>query len=229
MYSHLRLATCASLIFFGAVVAAGAMAVVPWLVERLSPGTQVSHAPICANGEAVSKDGECTSWHAPRVGTDVQPIDPGQVRASAKIDNTPQRSAAKRAAAAPDRTVGTPDVAAPVPFSQVAVPLRSPEIAAPLHSSQVTAAPSENPPQTAHAEKDTRTRPAQEAKPRLSAVKKPRRERTAERRSHKALAAMRRFEEPRRDIPLSAYAAEPVPRRIVIRPTSIQDVDSARP
>jgi hypothetical protein len=49
-------------------------------------------------------------------------------------------------------------------------------------------------------------------------------ERTAKRPASEALNAVRKFEDPRPEIPANSYAADGTPRRIVIRPTSIQDV-----
>ena len=49
-------------------------------------------------------------------------------------------------------------------------------------------------------------------------------ERTVKRPTNEALNAVRKFEDPRPEIPANSYAADGTPRRIVIRPTSIQDV-----
>jgi hypothetical protein len=49
-------------------------------------------------------------------------------------------------------------------------------------------------------------------------------ERTVKRPTTEALNAVRKFEDPRPEIPANSYAADGTPRRIVIRPTSIQDV-----
>ncbi|HEY7246217.1 MAG TPA: hypothetical protein VH678_20280 [Xanthobacteraceae bacterium] len=228
MYRHLRLATCASLILFGAVVAGGGIAVAPSLVERLAVRVpEVSRAPGCANGEVASKRGDCMSWHEARVGTDVQPIEAAQAQASSALDK--ERGSPKQAATVPDRAIESPELAAPVsavplPSLKLSPPVQPPEVATPVH---------ETTPQPSRAEERMRAQPAHETtKPRVSALKRTaRRARTAERRTHKALAAIRRFEDSRRDIPMNAYAAEGPPRRIIIRPTSIQDVYyySARP
>jgi hypothetical protein len=47
---------------------------------------------------------------------------------------------------------------------------------------------------------------------------------TAKRPTSEALNAVRKFDDARPDIPANSYAADGTPRRIVIRPTSIQDV-----
>lgn len=223
MYRHMRVATCASLIVFGVVLAGGAMALVPSLVDRLSVSrTELSPATTCASTHAASKGKDCIVQHDLPAGTDVQPVQPAQVEASSQIDNPPQRSLPQQhAAALPDQPVETPEIVAPVHSEEASATVHSPEAAAPVH---------ETVPQPAHAEE--RARPTRQTKSRLShANKTARQEQTAEPRTHKALAAMRRFEDSRRDIPMSAYAAEGPPRRIIIRPTSIQDVYyySARP
>ena len=223
MYRDMRVATCASLIVFGVVLAGGAMALVPSLVDRLSVSrTELSPATTCASTHAASKGKDCIVQHDLPAGTDVQPVQPAQVEASSQIDNPPQRSLPQQhAAALPDQPVETPEIVAPVHSEEASATVHSPEAAAPVH---------ETVPQPAHAEE--RARPTRQTKSRLShANKTARQEQTAEPRTHKALAAMRRFEDSRRDIPMSAYAAEGPPRRIIIRPTSIQDVYyySARP
>ena len=68
-------------------------------------------------------------------------------------------------------------------------------------------------------------KPAVEAPTRPAARKKiARRDRTAKLPTNEALNAVRNFGDNPRDIPVSSYAADGTPRRIVIRPTSIQDV-----
>jgi hypothetical protein len=49
-------------------------------------------------------------------------------------------------------------------------------------------------------------------------------DRTAKRPTSEALNAVRKFDDARPEIPANSYAADGTPRRIVIRPTSIQDV-----
>ena len=64
-----------------------------------------------------------------------------------------------------------------------------------------------------------------EARARLPAPKKAARwDRATKRPSNEALNAVRRFGDNLRDIPATAYDADGTRRRIVIRPTSIQDV-----
>jgi hypothetical protein len=195
------------------------------LVERLSVSrTESSPAPTCASTLAGWKGKDCIVRHDPPVGTDVQPIQPAQLEASSEIDNRPERTLPQQhAAALPDQPIEGPEIDAPVQSGEASATVRPPEVAAPVHETM---------PPPAHAEERARAKPTRQTRSRLShANKTTRQDQTAERRTHKALAAMRRFEDSRRDIPMSAYAAEGPPRRIMIRPTSIQDVYyySARP
>jgi hypothetical protein len=67
--------------------------------------------------------------------------------------------------------------------------------------------------------------PAIKTKARLPAPKKTaRREGPAKRPTNEALNSVRRFGDTLHDIPVSAYAVDGIRRRIIIRPTSIQDV-----
>jgi hypothetical protein len=224
LYQYLRLATCASLILFGAVIAGGVMALVPSLLERATVSrAEIPPAPACASsGNALSRE-NCAAQREVLAGADVQPIQPTENQASSEINNRSEGSAPKQAAALPDQPTASAEAAVPVPPAKPAATSQLSEVAVPMQESV---------PQQAHAAERAREKAARETKPRLSSDRKAaRRERVAERRTHKALGALRRFEEPRRDIPMSAYAAEGLPRRIIIRPTSIQDVYyySARP
>jgi hypothetical protein len=68
-------------------------------------------------------------------------------------------------------------------------------------------------------------KPAVDAQTRLLARKKiARRDRAAKPPTGEALNAVRNFGDNLHDIPVSSYAADGTPRKIVIRPTSIQDV-----
>jgi hypothetical protein len=69
------------------------------------------------------------------------------------------------------------------------------------------------------------SRPAAEAPVEVTAPKKTaRRDRPARRPSNEALSTVRKFGDNLQGIPVSSYAADGTQRRIVIRPTSIQDV-----
>jgi hypothetical protein len=105
------------------------------------------------------------------------------------------------------------------PMPQESVPQASAQrsdITAPVHAT---------PARLPAAEERPIAKLAIEAQPRLPALKKvARRDRTAKRPTNEALNAVRKFGDTLHDIPVSAYAADGTRRRIVIRPTSIQDV-----
>jgi hypothetical protein len=98
----------------------------------------------------------------------------------------------------------------------------SPELAA---RNDMTAPEQATPVRPLAAEGQHVAMPAVKTKARLPALKKTaRRDQAAKRPSNEALNSVRRSGDTLRDIPVSAYAADGTQRRIVIRPTSIQDV-----
>jgi hypothetical protein len=161
---------------------------------------------------------------------------------SATNDAAPQTSAAKDTAP----QVTAPQVAAP----QVAVPqAAAPQVAAPQEAARQELATRESAPQEAGPgqpveqrevtapvrARSVRRAPAEERhvtqSPAAAQTRAPlskrvvaRGERTVKRPTTEALNAVRKFEDPRPEIPANSYAADGTPRRIVIRPTSIQDV-----
>ena len=170
---------------------------------------------------------------------------------SATHDAAPRTSAAKDTAPqviAPQ--VASPQVAAP----QAAAPqVAAPQVAAPQEAARQEAArqdlatrqpaPQEvgsgQPVEQSEATAPVRTRSVRRApaedrhiaqSPAAAQTRAPlakrvaRGERTAKRPASEALNAVRKFEDPRPEIPANSYAADGTPRRIVIRPTSIQDV-----
>jgi hypothetical protein len=170
---------------------------------------------------------------------------------SATNDAAPQTSAAKDTApqvtapqaAAPQ--VAAPQAAAP----QAAAPqVAAPQVAAPQETARQELATRESAPQEvgpgqpveqSEVTAPVRTRsvrraPAEDrrvaqtpaaAQPRAPLPRRvARSERTAKRPTNEALNAVRKFDDPRPEIPANSYAADGTPRRIVIRPTSIQDV-----
>jgi hypothetical protein len=210
LYRYLRIATFAALIVFGAVIAGGVTALVPSLVERVWLGrAEVTVAPslTCASAVEASREESCLPGHDVLPVAEAEPAPPPLAKTGAafEVDSTLVRGSPKQAAAAP------------------APPVEAPAVTAPVRETRPEPAHAEAPVQ---AEKRVRAKPAREAKTRLTSAprKTVRRERTAERRTQKALSAMRRLEDPRRDIPMSAYASDGIPRGIVIRPTSIQDM-----
>ena len=167
-------------------------------------------------------------------------------RTAAAKDTAPQVTAPQVTApqaAAPQ--VAAPQVAAP----PVAAPqAKAPAVAAPVEATRQELATRESasqdvgPGQTVEQSEVTapvRTRsvrraPAEErhvaqspaaVQPRAPLAKRVARgERAVKRPTNEALNAVRKFEDPRPEIPANSYAADGTPRRIVIRPTSIQDV-----
>ena len=172
-------------------------------------------------------------------------------RTAAAKDTAPQVTAPQVTApqaAAPQ--VAAPQVAAP----QVAAPpvtapqAKAPAVAAPVEAARQELATRESAPQevgpgqpveqseaTAPVRaRSVRRAPAEDrhvaqspaaAQPRAPLAKRVARgERTVKRPTNEALNAVRKFEDPRPEIPANSYAADGTPRRIVIRPTSIQDV-----
>jgi hypothetical protein len=152
---------------------------------------------------------------------------------SATNDAAPQTSAAKDTA---------PQVAAP----QAAAPQAAPQVAAPQEAARQDlatrqSAPQEVGPRQPEEQSETtapvRTRSVRRApaenrhvaqSPAAAQTRAPLAKRvargTVKRPTSEALNAVRKFEDPRPEIPANSYAADGTPRRIVIRPTSIQDV-----
>jgi len=202
VYSHLRFVTAASLIAFGSIIGVGALALLPAALERPRvAGAEIPDPPAipCKRQTWLHFDRNCLSrrdlpWIAER----------GTARAvtvevpSAAAENAPEQPlmARRHAATVPQESAS--------------------EITAPEHGLPV-------PPPTA--EERHVAKPTIESQPRLPASKKAARgDRAAKRPTNEALKAVRRFGDALHDIPVSAYAADGTRRRIVIRPTSVQDV-----
>jgi hypothetical protein len=146
-------------------------------------------------------------------------------------ESVPQESAPQEMAQASVPKASVPQEPAP----QAAVPQEPPPQAAapraaapqePVQQSKLTA-----PVQETLAVQRPATRQRQAAKPATDAQtglpapkKTARRDRTPKRPTTEALNAVRKFGDNLRDIPVSSYAADGTPKKIVIRPTSIQDV-----
>ena len=226
MYSRLSFLTSACLIAFGTVVVAGAVGVLPGLIERLSVGA-IEVSPSCKGelrlpwGRTCSSQGDTAAVAAvdARIpGSDVKVVDQGDLgrRATVEPPQPIQNTASSETGLAePQETVAPMPQPAPVPKLASAPPA-------------VDEAPQAAP--TAQAPPVARS-----VKPKPRAVKRVarrepeserRREADSERRRDEALSAVRRFgRNNTREIPVDAYAADGASRRIiVIRPTSIQDV-----
>jgi hypothetical protein len=226
LYSRLSFLTSACLIAFGTVVVAGAVGVLPGLIERLSVGA-IEVSPSCKGelrlpwGRTCSSQGDTAAVAAvdARIpGSDVKVVDQGDLgrRATVEPPQPIQNTASSETGLAePQETVAPMPQPAPVPKLASAPPA-------------VDEAPQAAP--TAQAPPVARS-----VKPKPRAVKRVarrepeserRREADSERRRDEALSAVRRFgRNNTREIPVDAYAADSASRRIiVIRPTSIQDV-----
>jgi hypothetical protein len=224
LYSRLSFLTSACLIAFGTVVVAGAVGVLPGLIERLSVDA-IEVSPSCKGevrlpwGRTCSSQGDTAAVAAPRIpGSDVKVVDQGDLGRVATVE-PPQPT--QNGASAEAGLMEPREAAAPVPQPAPVPKLAS---APPAVEEAPQAAPPAQAPPVARA-----------VKPKPRAVKKVvrrepdnerRREADSERRRDEALSAVRRFgRNNTREIPVDAYAADAAPRRIiVIRPTSIQDV-----
>ncbi len=207
MHSRLRFLTSACLIAFGTVVVAGAVGVLPALIERLSV---VEVSPSCTGeiqlpwGRTCSSQPDTPSVAARYPGRDVQVADHPGVDQVATVE--PPQSSQNTGSAA---TEFMQPRAAVAPVQQLAS-------APPGMEEAPQAAPTVQAPPIA---------PLVKPKPR-SVKKVARREPSSERRRDEALSMVRRIGGNNvREIPVDAYAADGAPRRvIIIRPTSIQDV-----
>jgi hypothetical protein len=95
-------------------------------------------------------------------------------------------------------------------------PVEQSEVTAPVRTRSVRRAPAE--------ERHVTQSPAAAQTRAPLAKRVARGDRTVKRPTSEALNAVRKFDDPRPEIPANSYAADGTPRRIVIRPTSIQDV-----
>jgi hypothetical protein len=174
-------------------------------------------------------------------------------RTSAAKDTGPQVTAPQVQVTTPQVTapqVTAPQIAAPqVAAPPVAAPqAKAPAVAAPVEAARQELATRESAPQEAGPgqpveqsevtrpvrTKSVRRTPAEDrhvaqspaaAQSRAPLAKRVARgDRTVKRPTSEALNAVRKFDDALPEIPASSYAADGTPRRIVIRPTSIQDV-----
>ncbi len=223
MYSHLRFVTAAVLIAFGSLIGIGTLALLSSAVKGpLVAMTAISNPPAtpCKQQTWLHFDRDClsqpnTPWISGREASDVVAVE-----AASAANNAPELplTESQLTATVPQEPAHQ-ELAHQGPVPQKSVPQESiqrSDITAPVHatSAQLPAA----------AERPI-AKPAIEAQSRLPALKKAaRRDRMAKRPANEALNAVRKFEDTLHDIPVSAFAADGTRRRIVIRPTSIQDV-----
>jgi hypothetical protein len=211
LYSRLRFLTSACLVGFGTVVAAGAVGVLPGLIERLSVGA-VEVSPSCKDeirlpwGRTCSSQAVAPSVAARLPGSDVQVADHPDLHQTTSITSIEPPQASQNTASATIEFMQPREALAP--------------------AQQLASAPAavEEAPQATPTAQAPPLAPS--VKPKARPVKKvARREPSSERRRDEALSTVRRFGgNTTREIPVDSYAAEGAPRRITIRPTSIQDV-----
>lgn len=242
MYSRVPIVTAASLISLGALIAIGVPAVLPSAGER--PLVAIADASRSAlpwiGGSAVKAAG---GEPARAVGVDVVPAAPAAnppellLKPSRLATASPQEFVPpKPAPAISIREEAPPPAAAPqAPAAQQPA---QPDL--PRQSALTTPAPETPvqrpaavqrpavPPRAAlqpPAKERHAARPASETPAEVTAPKKmTRRDRVAKRPSNEALNTVRKFDDNLQGIPVNSYAADGTPKRIVIRPTSIQDV-----
>jgi hypothetical protein len=239
VYSRVPIVTAASLISLGALIAIGVPAVLPYAGER--PLVAIADASRSAlpwiGGSAVKAAG---GEPARAVGVDVVPAAPAAnppeslLKPSRLATASPQEFVPpKPAPAISMREEAPPPAAAPqAPVAQ------RPDL--PRQSALTTPAPETPvqrpaavqrpavPPRAAlqpPAKERHAARPAAETPAEVTAPRKmTRRDRLAKRPTSEALNTVRKFGDNLQDIPVNSYAADGTPKRIVIRPTSIQDV-----
>jgi hypothetical protein len=208
LYHHLRIATRASLILFTGVVAVGSLLLFSRVTSTSPPGgiragiSPPSPSPL----ENAAVQGGSAATNA-----SVAALSSAAAGKPFVAESVPAEPAAKAADSSVSAEAAAQAVQASVPAE--AVPEK--ETPAPEHAARSA-------PSAAGVGKHKRVAKAKVPLPPLK--KTAHRERPVRRPSNEALRAMPRFGEPRRDIRLDAYAAGQIPRRIPIRPTSIQDV-----
>jgi hypothetical protein len=206
LYSRLRSITCAALIVFATVIAIGAPVALRLALDQ----------------PRISANEPSESWPLP--GRDL----PWITRHASNTGAIESLPAAETLATEPLRKAdlfarsGEPEpLAMAAPAEEERTALAPPEPAVPL-----TTPPIESPPRVKPVERKIPPRTANSSPSRSqlnTARQAPQRTRTAKASTREALGVMRRFDE-RSSIPVDAYSADGAPRRIIIRPTSIQDV-----
>jgi hypothetical protein len=221
----------------------------PWVVARAGsdPGTvEVPSEPDSKAAEQSSTD----SRQAATIPHEPTPL-PSVPQPSAHQDSEPQlfvprvsvpQSFTRRDSVPRDVTPQEPtpqdparnDTALETPAVQNVVPQKlAPQEAAsqespavrPVQQREVAAPVRATPAQRPAAEERHVAQPTTGAQPRMPIAKRPaRRDRTTKPPPNEALNAVRKFGDTLPEIPANSYAADGTPRKIVIRPTSIQDV-----
>jgi hypothetical protein len=199
VYSHLRIATSTSLIAFGIVIGVDGLALLAPAVEGLFvTKTEISNPTEmdCAQPSWWHFGRNCLSR---RGMTWITEYGLSKVVTVDEVNNAPKKPLTETQPAA--TTVETTDS-----VQQTEVTLSSPEMPVQLWGT----------------EERHLAQPPTEVKTRRPVQKKV--ARRAKRPPNEALSAVRKFGDNLHDIPVTAYAAHGTPRRVIIRPTSKQDV-----
>jgi hypothetical protein len=239
LYSRVRLVTAASLIAFGILIGIGVLALLPSAGEQplVAIANVSSRAAMPWIGgskpnaapKAVEPANPATVEAMPAAGNPAESLlKPSRIATAAPQEFVPPKPASVIPAReeAPQQTPA-PQVAAPQKPVQPELPRQS-SLTAPVQETPVQR-PAAIAPRAAvqpPAVKERHVaRPAAEAPADVAAPKKTaRRDRPAKRPTNEALNTVRKFGDNLQDIPVNSYAADGTPKRIVIRPTSIQDV-----
>jgi hypothetical protein len=239
--SRVRFVTAASLIAFGALIAVGVPALLP--SAGLQPLVAIADASRSAlpwiggsrTKPAVEPARSSAVEAAPPPSSPAQPpLRESRLATAAPADvvlRGPAREQAPQPAPAPVVSAPEKPVAQPEPQRQTSLVVPAPEtpVQRPAAVPPRAAVQPATPPVR---ERRVAARPTAETPAEVAAPKKTaRRDRPAKRPTSEALNTVRKFDDNLQGIPVNSYAANGSPKRIVIRPTSIQDVYyySARP
>jgi hypothetical protein len=208
LYSLLRSATCAALIVFATIIAIGAPVALRLALDQ--PLVSVSES-----SEPASSPRRDLPWITR------QASNAGAIEVLPSPEVLPREALRKAdlfALSGEPEPLATP---ASVAAERTAVVTTEPEIPAP--PPQVESPQREGP--AAERKVAPRIATRNPSKPHLTAERQaPQRTRTAKQSTREALGVMRRFDDSLPNLPVTAFSADGAPRRIVIRPTSIQDV-----
>jgi hypothetical protein len=197
VYSHLRIATSTSLIAFGIIIGVDGLALFGPAVERsFVTKTEISKPTEmdCDQQTWWHFDRDCLS----RIGAPwVAEYEPPKAGTVDEVNNAPEQPLTETQSAATMGTTGS------------------------MQQTDVTAHEHETPVQLSGTEERHVVKPPTEVKTRRHVQKVARR---AKRPTNEALNTIRKFGDNLHDTPVTAYAADGTPRRVVIRPTSIQGV-----
>jgi hypothetical protein len=220
--SHLRFAIVATLISFASVIGVGALGLLPSTEKVLLARVEVSERPAtaCEQHTWLQFDRSCLSrrglpWIAGHGRSTAVPVEVASA-ASQQTATPPRESLLQES---------IPEESMPQQPTLPELATQQPAPPQPVERSDITAPVHETPVQRPAAKERHTRMPAVEAPTRPPRLKKAARsDRIAKRPTIEDLNEGRKFGDNLRDIPVSSYAADGTPKRIVIRPTSIQDV-----